>query len=1011
MAPDVPVDLSNCDLEPIHIPSLIQPHGMLIAARAADLRIAYVSGNAEVFLGVKPSFILEQTLPELLGRDAVAAIEKAMGEEQYVPKETRTFTFPITGNTRFDVTAHRTSGFLCLELEMVDQERRWDLVSARLESAMRALGAAKTLKGLCAAVAPTIRTLTGYDRIMVYKFDVDGHGEIVAEDKAPEMEPFLGLHYPATDIPSQARKLYLQQRVRTIVDVGYVPVSLLGNPKLIADVPLDMTFCGLRSVSPIHIEYLQNMGVGASLAISLIVGGELWGMIVGHHRTSKHLAPEARALCDLLGQLTSLFIGVTDQSDIAAEEREKKALLEELSEIVEQDLLRQPLPKHSAKRLLDLVGADGAISSVGGKMSLLGKTPSRKETHSLLAAFQSFAKAGCASSNEVGSILPAFGYLAPSASGALFISLGGKGDGILWLRGEMTESVRWAGKPDASKQYPEGSFRMSPRKSFAVWEQTQKGRSLPWRNIEIEAALNLQRVAARALLQNAGTLQGAIFNSANFSSIATDAKGVIQIFNVGAERMLGYAAVDVVNKLTPADISDPQELIVRSESLSAELDTPIAPGFEALVFKATRGIEDIYELTYIRKDGSRFPAVVSVTALRGVEDAVIGYLLIGTDNSARKRAEEALLKAGALQSAIFNSANFSSIATDAKGVIQIFNVGAERMLGYSAADVLNKFTPTDISDHDELVLRAETLSAEVHNTISPGFEALIYKASRGIEDIYELTYIRKDGSRFPAVVSVTALRDHEDAAIGYLLIGTDNTARKLAEIALRESDAKFRTMVEAVPAMVWITRADGWNIFFSQKWMDYTGLTLEESLGHGWNKPFHPDDRQRAWDAWQQAVTTIDGVYRIESRLRRADGVYRWFLLLGVRQLDSDGTTLKWFGTCTDINLAKLSEGELRQATEKAEHANRAKSEFLANMSHEIRTPMNAIIGMTHLARRADPSPVQDGYLATIASSSESLLNIINDILDFSKIEAGKLHIENIPFSLSRLLAKVRSFV
>src|ERR1700689_4273099 len=293
---------------------------------------------------------------------------------------------------------------------------------------------------------------------------------------------------------------------------------------------------------------------------------------------------------------------------------------------------------------------------------------------------------------------------------------------------------------------------------------------------------------ADALLKT-GALQKAIFNSANFSSIATDAKGVIQIFNVGAERMLGYAAADMMNKITPADISDPQELIARATELSEELGTPIAPGFEGLVFKASRGIEDIYELTYFRKDGSRFPAVVSVTALRDAQDAIIGYLLIGTDNTARKRAEEALLKAGALQSAIFNSANFSSIATDAKGVIQIFNVGAERMLGYAAAEVMNKITPADISDPRELISRAKELSIELGTPITPGFEALVFKASRGIEDIYELTYIRKDGSRFPAVVSVTALRDDLGGIIGYLLIGTDNTARKQAEEALLKAGA------------------------------------------------------------------------------------------------------------------------------------------------------------------------------------------------------------------------------
>ena len=329
---------------------------------------------------------------------------------------------------------------------------------------------------------------------------------------------------------------------------------------------------------------------------------------------------------------------------------------------------------------------------------------------------------------------------------------------------------------------------------------------------------NTARKQAEEKLLNAGALQKAIFDSANFSSIATDAKGVIQIFNVGAERMLGYAAADVMNKITPADISDPQEVIARAHALSAELGTHIAPGFDALVFKAYRGIEDIYELTYIRKDGSRFPAVVSVTALRDAQNAVIGYLLIGTDNTARKQAEEELVKAGALQSAIFNSANFSSIATDANGVIQIFNVGAERMLGYAAADVMNKITPADISDPQEVIARAQALSAELGTPIAPGFEALVFKASRGIEDIYELTYIRKDGSRFPAVVSVTALRDAQDAVIGYLLIGTDNTARwqieekrKRAEEARQASEEALRKSEDFLDRTGRLAGVGGWE--------------------------------------------------------------------------------------------------------------------------------------------------------------------------------------------------------
>ena len=192
---------------------------------------------------------------------------------------------------------------------------------------------------------------------------------------------------------------------------------------------------------------------------------------------------------------------------------------------------------------------------------------------------------------------------------------------------------------------------------------------------------------AEALLRT-GALQSAIFNSANFSSIATDAKGVIQIFNVGAERMLGYAAAEVVNKITPADISDPQEVVARATALSLELGTPITPGFEALVFKASRGIEDIYELTYIRKDGSRFPAVVSVTALRDAQDAIIGYLLIGTDNTARKQAEEALHENYALLRTIHLHSIVS--VTDRAGVIVDANDGFCKISGYSRDELLGQ---------------------------------------------------------------------------------------------------------------------------------------------------------------------------------------------------------------------------------------------------------------------------------------------------------------------------------
>ncbi|MDR3461314.1 MAG: PAS domain S-box protein [Beijerinckiaceae bacterium] len=511
---------------------------------------------------------------------------------------------------------------------------------------------------------------------------------------------------------------------------------------------------------------------------------------------------------------------------------------------------------------------------------------------------------------------------------------------------------------------------------------------------------NTARKQAEEALLKAGALQSAIFNSANFSSIATDARGVIQIFNVGAERMLGYTAAEVMNKITPADISDRRELIARAEALSVELSTPITPGFEALVFKASRGIEDIYELTYIRKDGTRFPAVVSVTALRDAQDAIIGYLLIGTE-----------LKAGALQSAIFNSANFSSIATDAKGVIQIFNVGAERMLGYAAAEVMNKITPADISDPQELIVRAKTLSVELATEIKPGFEALVFKASRGIEDIYELTYIRKDGSRFPAVVSVTALRDMRDVIIGYLLIGTDNTARKLVEAEQKKLDQRLRdqqfytrSLIESNIDALMTTDPAGIISDVNKQMEALTGCTRDELIG----SPFksHFTDPERA-EAGIKLVLSEKKVTDFELTACARDGKKTVVSYNATTFYDRSRTLQGVFAAARDITERKQVEADLRQARAAAESASQTKSDFLASMSHEIRTPVNSIIGIAALLAQTSLTPEQTKYVEIFSRASENLLHLINDILDLSKVEASQLELEQTDFSLVDLVGKV----
>ncbi len=381
------------------------------------------------------------------------------------------------------------------------------------------------------------------------------------------------------------------------------------------------------------------------------------------------------------------------------------------------------------------------------------------------------------------------------------------------------------------------------------------------------------------------------------------------------------------------------------------------------------------------------------------------------------RREAALLKTGALQNAIFNSANFSSIATDANGVIQIFNVGAERMLGYTAAEVMNEITPADISDPQELIARAKALSVELGTPITPGFEALVFKASRGIEDIYELTYIRKDGSRFPAVVSVTALRDEQKAIIGYLLIGTDNTARKRVEADQKQLDQRLRdqqfytrSLIESNIDALMTTDPSGIITDVNKQMEALTGCTRDELIGAPFKNYFTDPDLA---EAGIKLVLSKKKVTSYELTARARDGKETVVSYNATTFYDRDRKLQGVFAAARDVTEYKrldkvLQEKnvELESAKSAAEKANQAKSDFLARMSHEIRTPMNAIIGMADLLWETGLASEQREYVRIFRKAGGQLLDLINDILDLSKVESGHLVLESTDFDLGEVLNK-----
>jgi two-component system, chemotaxis family, sensor kinase Cph1 len=499
-APDVlPVpDLANCAREPIHIPGAIQPHGVLIALDESSLAIVQVSENSLNFFGAGPNELLNRPIDQILPR---RLLEEALGASNLAAE----MPLPISVQGKeFDTLLHRTGGLVVMEFEPVDRKRNFSNFYRTLQDAMNRVQSASDRQVLYDAIARTVAEISGFNRVMVYKFDQDWNGQVVAEKLTAKVDSYLGQHFPASDIPAQARELYRRNLLRIIPNSTYEPARIVPG-ETGGKSPLDLSDSVLRSVSPIHLEYLRNMGVAASMSISLLRNGELWGLIACHHSTPRTLPYNVRVACEMIGQVASAAIGRREEREqLDAVVGAQKIQTQFFDYLAQEENVLDALTKYTP-RLLELVNADGAALCFNDGVVLMGATPDEAQIREILAWVRTHMDAAVFSTHSLREAYPPGRDFEETASGLLAISLSREGRNfILWFRRQVVATIDWAGNPE--KPVFQQGMRIHPRKSFDTWKQRVTGQSLQWREIDRHAAQELRNAINALILRRTDRL-------------------------------------------------------------------------------------------------------------------------------------------------------------------------------------------------------------------------------------------------------------------------------------------------------------------------------------------------------------------------------------------------------------------------------------------------------------------------------------------------------------------------
>lgn len=506
------VNLTRLDEEPIQILGQIQPHGVLLVLEEPNLKILQVSKNTRSIFGISAEDLLTQSLEDLLDPFQVERIQTGLASDNLDFLNPTKIWMRIQGDDYvvFDGIFHRNpDGFLILELEPASSQESIPFLSfyhlARMS--INQLESTSSLHDFCQIIVQEVRKVTGFDRVMLYKFDQDEHGIVVAEDKVAELEPYLGLHYPASDIPKPARKLFGSNWIRIIPDAEAQPIELFPyhNPDL--NRPLDLTYSILRSASPCHLQYLHNMGVGSSLTISLMKEHKLWGLITCHHRTPKYVSYELRKACEFLGRVIFSELSAREETEDYDYRIKLTSIRSTLIDYMSQEENFIAGLVQNQPNLLELTDAQGAAIYFAGQWTTIGQTPPEEDLNFLVQWLKINIAEEVFYTDSLPRIYSDAERFKNVGSGLLALSISER-NYVLWFRPEVIQTVNWGGDPSKAIEAKnlEGIVQLSPRKSFELWKETVRLKSLPWQAVEIQAALELRKAIVNLILRQADEL-------------------------------------------------------------------------------------------------------------------------------------------------------------------------------------------------------------------------------------------------------------------------------------------------------------------------------------------------------------------------------------------------------------------------------------------------------------------------------------------------------------------------